>query len=83
MRYENKSGTHRKFYEIDVIPGPEINGVEIFAVIAKWGKIGTRSPRTEPKKTGSFKECYIVMETLIKKRLKNGYVKIKEPEKRN
>ena len=83
MRYENRSNTHNKFYEIDVIPGPEINGVETFAVRAKWGKIGTKSPRTEWKQTGSFKACYDIMERLIRKRLKNGYVKIKETEKRN
>jgi predicted DNA-binding WGR domain protein len=79
MRYENRKGTHYKFYEIDLIPGPtDSQGRDTYAVRAKWGKIGTEKPRSEIKKVGLFDECFREMERLINRRVRKQYEKITE-----
>jgi predicted DNA-binding WGR domain protein len=62
------------FYEINLVPGPD----NVWAVRAKWGKLGTDSPRTEIKASGSFEECAKVYYRLLNKRIKNGYTKVEE-----
>ena len=77
MRYENRKQEHYKFYEIDLIPGPpDSQGKDTYAVRAKWGKIGTNSPRSEIKAVGPFERCYKRMEKLIRRREQRGYEKI-------
>jgi predicted DNA-binding WGR domain protein len=77
MRYENRKQGHFKFYEIDLIPGPpDSQGRDTYAVRAKWGKIGTLSPRSEMKAVGPFDRCFKKMERLIKRREQRGYEKV-------
>jgi predicted DNA-binding WGR domain protein len=78
MRYENRKQGHFKFYEIDLIPGPTVDGIDTYAVRASWGKIGTRSPRSEIKAVGAFEKCFKRMEKLIKRREQRGYEKVSE-----
>jgi len=79
MRYENRKNGHHKFYEIDLIPGPDDSqGRETFAVRAKWGKIGTPRPRSEIKAAGDWNTCFKEMQRLIKRREQRGYQKVSD-----
>jgi predicted DNA-binding WGR domain protein len=81
VRYENTRGTHYKFYEFHLIPGPEdSNGVDTYAVWATWGRIGTSSPFSAVKKTGNFDVCSKEMGRLIRSRERKGYTKIEKKE---
>jgi len=77
IRYENRKSGHYKFYEIDLIPGPEdSHGRETAAIRAKWGVIGTHNPHAEIKHKGTMEDCIKVMGTMIRKRLSRGYEKV-------
>ena len=74
MRFENKKPGHYKYYEVNMLETPIEN---IWIVLAESGTINTRNPRRYEKARGSFEECQNVFTKIIKKRIKNGYTKVK------
>ena len=73
MRLENRKDNHYKFYEISLIPSGDD---DLWAVVVKWGSIGSRKPQTD-QTVGDFKTCQRKFNEILKKRYRNGYEKIK------
>lgn len=80
MRFENTSGNHSKFYEIEVQPGPD----DTFRVFTTWGPMQKRfgllnktmdNPQVKHKVIyeGKIDGCMKAVEKKRKDRLRHGY----------
>jgi hypothetical protein len=72
MYFENRKKGHFKWYQVDLIPGPEETG----AVIARWGKLDSSSYRQQQKYAGPWEEAVEIFNDICKKRYKHGYKKV-------
>ena len=76
MKWENKT-TRYAFYQVDLVPGPIIEGQQISAVIIKWGKIGSEG-QMKTAFAGPHAEAVEKFKKICKKRRKNNYTKVPE-----
>lgn len=72
MRYENTKGRHNKWYEIDVMPGPN----DTFRVLTSWGKIGFEQVRHKIIYEGKLEGAMKAYEKKRKDRVRHGYDEI-------
>jgi len=77
MRYENTTPGHYAYYDINMI---ETHNSGEWVVLVEWGTIGTRSPKKNILKKGTFEECQREYTYRVKKRLKHGYRQVKPKE---
>lgn len=72
MRFENKKGTHNKWYEISVQPGPN----DTFRVYTSWGRIGSELERNKVIYEGKLDGAMKAYEKKRKDRVRHGYDEI-------
>ena len=69
MRFENRKGTHNKWYEINVQPGPD----DTFRVFTSWGRIGSEQVKNKVIYEGEIEGCMKAFQKKRKDRVKHGY----------
>jgi len=69
LRWENTTPPHRKFYEVEV----ELSLFYPKVLIRRWGRIGTRRPRSIQRVMGDAEELQRQVERIRRLRLRHGY----------
>jgi len=73
-RWENTTPPHRKFYEIEV----ELSLFYPKILVRRWGRIGTRSPRSIQMAVSHPEELTRQMKRISRRRKLHGYRTVKE-----
>ena len=74
LRWENTTPPHRKFYEIEV----ELSLFYPKVLIRRWGRIGTRRPRSVKMVISSPDELARRVEIIARRRERHGYHTVRE-----
>lgn len=72
MRFENTNGTHNKWYEIQVQPGPD----DTFRVFTSWGPMGSDLVKHRVIYEGKIDGAMKAVEKKRKDRIRHGYTQI-------
>jgi predicted DNA-binding WGR domain protein len=76
-RFEFREGTSQKFWEVDIIRGPDSPYNQRWVMIRSWGRIG-QTPTSKQFFYGEEYKAIEEMDKLIRTKLREGYMEVRQ-----